>query len=182
MTKWLAHGAVYPSLRLSHSPRRRARARTHEHGRRRHHTQKQITRTPLHMSKKKRNDKRAPTWRKIHPFPSFRILPVRVSCSFFDAPRDVARGGGAQPGSSEVLTRHEATCLRSLSHRWRKIQFGPWFSAPLSCVHPLTQKTDVACEPSAGWRLFMERLEDIVPDHEDPVRQVLSAPPAPWHP
>ena len=175
MTKWLAHGAVYPSLRLSHSPRRRARARTHEHGRRRHHTQKQITRTPLHMSKKKRNDKRAPTWRKINPFPSFRILPVRVSCSFFDA------HSLAQVRCLRAMRQHVCVHFRMAQDPVRALVVVPP-SAPLSCVHPLTQKTDVACEPSAGWRLFMERLEDIVPDHRDPVRQVLSAPPAPWHP
>ena len=110
---------------------------------------------------------------KIHSIPSFRILLVRVSCSF-DAPRDVTRGGGAQPGSGEEFMRHEATLMGSLSLRWRKMQVGHWYFVPplarLSCAHLLTPKTHAACcKPSPSWRLFMELLGDIVPDHEDPV-------------
>ena len=127
LTKWLAHGAVHHSLPLSLSPRRRANTRTHEHGRRRHHnTQKQIIRTLLNMSNKKQHDKRAPTWRtfiRSRPFASCLCVCLAASSTR----HATWRGGSAQPGSGEVFLRHEATFLCSLSHRWRKIQVGPWY-------------------------------------------------------
>ena len=59
---------------------------------------------------------------------------------------------------------------------------GAALSATVVCASPdAKDRYGLCCQPSAGWHLFMERLEDIVSDHEDPVRQVLSAPPAPWH-
>ena len=189
LTRWLAHGAVDHSLRLSLSPRRHAHTSTHEHGRRRHHhTQKQITRTLLYLSKKKLHDRRAPTWRSFirsRPFASCLFVCLAASSKR----HATWRGGSAQPGSGEVFLRHEATCLCSLVHFrifGARSRSGNGIAAALGttvvCASPdAKDRYGLCCQPSAGSCLFIERLEDIVPDHEDPVRQVLSAPPAPWH-
>ena len=179
LTKWLAHGAVHHSLPLSLSPRRRANTRTHEHGRRRHHhTQKQIRHTLLNMSKKKQHDKRAPTWRtfiRSRPFASCLFVYLAASST-----RHVTwRGESAQTGSGEVffcaMRQHFCVHFRIVGARSRSgLGIGAALSATVVRASPdAKDRYGLCCQQSAGWRLFMERLEDIVPDHEDPVRQVL---------